>query len=82
MGEAGCERYDAPIVKQRADRFYIWQMIAANFRQIEEPDVARAQSLARHPPEKRFHGIAQYAQMYRHVMTLGDQFAVSIHDCR
>ena len=82
VGEADGEGEQPAFEEDRPDRLHVGQVVAADLRQVEEPDVARLQPLGRHALEELLHREAHHAEMDRDVAALGDQVALVVGEGR
>ena len=78
VGEVDRERDHRAIDEYRPDRLHVRQVVAADLRQVEEPDVARREPRLRHPFQELAHREAHDPHVHGHVAALGDQVAVRV----
>ena len=76
--EARREGHDGALHEDRPDRLHVGQVVAADLGQVQEPDVAGLQPLARHPLQELAHGEAHHPHVHGDVAPLGDEVAVGV----
>ena len=82
VGKARREGHDGAVHEDRPDRLHVRQVVAADLGQVEEPDIAGLQPVARHPLQELAHGEAHHPHVHGDVAALGDEVAVGIGERR
>ncbi len=75
MRQADGESLQRSLNEDRPDRLHVRQMIAAHFRQVQEPHIAGRHSLRRNAFQKLLHRETHHAEMHRNIAPLRDHIA-------